>query len=71
MTEAGAGGGRTEIERRLIEKSLQDDSLRQTLLADPMGTVEEELGTRLPADGEVRMVEETADTIYLVLPREP
>ena len=49
MAEA-AGGGRAEIERRLIEKSLQDESLRQRLLQDPKGTLEEELGTRLPED---------------------
>jgi hypothetical protein len=67
MTEA-TGGGRAEIERRLIEKSLQDESLRQRLLEDPKGTLEEELGTRLPEDVQVRAVEETADTIYLVLP---
>jgi hypothetical protein len=30
--------------------------------------VEEELGTRLPEGVQVRAVEETADTIYLVLP---
>jgi hypothetical protein len=31
--------------------------------------LEEELGTRLPEGIEIRAVEETADTIYLVLPR--
>ena len=67
MTEA-SGGGRAELERSLIEKSLQDDSLRQRLLADPKGALEDELGTRLPENIEVRVVEETADTIYLVLP---
>ena len=67
MTEA-AGGGRAEIERRLIERTLEDESLRQRLLADPKAAVEEELGTRLPEDVQVRAVEETADTIYLVLP---
>ena len=50
MTEA-AGGGRAEMERRLIEKSLKDDAFRQRLLADPKAAVEE-----------------TAETIYLVLP---
>ena len=30
--------------------------------------MEQELGTRLPEGIEVRVVEETADTIYLVLP---
>jgi len=68
MTEAGAGGGREEIERRLIERSLEDESLRQRLLADPKGALEEELGTRLPAEVQVQAVEETTDTIYLVLP---
>ena len=67
MTDA-SGGGRAELERRLIEKSLQDVSLRQRLLADPRAALEEELGSRLPDNIEVRVVEETADTIYLVLP---
>ena len=68
MSEAGAGGGRAEIERRLIERSLQDDAFRQRLLADPQAALQEELGARLPEEMEVRAVEETADTIYLVLP---
>ena len=45
---------RVEMERRLLE--------------DPKGAVEEELGTRLPEDVRVVAVEETSDTIYLVLP---
>ena len=67
MTEA-AGGGRAEVERRIVQRSLQDDSLRQRLLADPKGALEEELGTQLPDEVRVGAVEETADTIYLVLP---
>jgi len=35
---------------------------------DPKGTVEEELGRRLPEGVRVEAVEETQDTIYLVLP---
>jgi Nitrile hydratase, alpha chain len=69
MTEAAAGGGaRAEMERRLIQRSLEDEEFRQRLLADPKGTMEQEIGSRLPEDVEVRAVEETADTIYLVLP---
>ena len=68
MTEAAAGGGRAEIERRLVERSLEDESFRQELLADPKGALEQELGIRLPDEVQVRTVEETADTIYLVLP---
>jgi hypothetical protein len=67
MTEA-AGGGRAEMERRLVERSVHDDAFRRRLLEDPRATVEEELATRLPEDVQVMAVEETADTIYLVLP---
>ena len=67
MTEA-AGGGRAEVERRLVERSLQDEDFRQRLLDDPKGTLEQELGRGLPEGVQVRAVEESADTIYLVLP---
>ena len=70
MTEA-AGGERAGMERRLIDKSLQDEAFRRTLLDDPKAAVEGELGTRLPEDVKVVAVEETADTIYLVLPSAP
>ena len=67
MTEA-SGGGRAEVERRLVERSLQDDAFRQRLLEDPRATMEQELGVRLPEEVQVRAVEETAQTAYLVLP---
>ena len=67
MTEA-SGGGRAEVEQRLVERSLEDDAFRRRLLEDPGAAVEEELGIQLPAEVQVRAVEETADTIYLVLP---
>jgi hypothetical protein len=51
--------GRTEMERRLIENSLEDDSFRRRLMEDPKGAVEDELGTRLPEDVRVVAVEET------------
>jgi hypothetical protein len=65
MSEAS---GRQGMERRLIEKSLQDESFRQRLIEDPKGAVEDELGTRLPEEVRVVAVEETQNTIYLVLP---
>jgi hypothetical protein len=49
-------------------EGLQDESFRQRLLEDPRGAIEEELGTQLPEEVEVVAVEETAETIYLVLP---
>ena len=64
----GSGSARAEMERRLIEKSLQDESFRHRLIDDPKGAVQQELGARLPEEVRVVTVEETQDTIYLVLP---
>jgi hypothetical protein len=68
MSEASGGGSRAEIDRRLINRSLEDEDFRQRLLDDPKGTMEQELGRRLPENVEVRVVEESTETIYLVLP---
>jgi hypothetical protein len=69
LSEAAGGGiSRAEMERKLIQRSLEDEGFRRRLLADPRAALEEELGARLPKEVEVRAVEETADTIYLVLP---
>ena len=65
MSEAS---GRVEMERRLVQRSLEEDAFRRRLLSDPKAAVEEELGTQLPEDVRVVAVEETAETIYLVLP---
>ena len=67
MTEA-SGGSRAEMERKLLQRSMEDEDFRRRLLDDPKGTVEQELGRRLPEGVEVRVVEESTDTIYLVLP---
>ena len=37
----GEGSGRTQMERRLIEKSLQDEYFRRKLVEDPKGAVEQ------------------------------
>jgi Nitrile hydratase, alpha chain len=65
------GSGRAEVERRIIQRSLEDDAFRQRLIEDPKGAVEDELGSRLPEEVRVVAVEETQDTIYLVLPSTP
>jgi hypothetical protein len=73
MSEASGvgGGGRAEMERRIIQRSIEDDAFRQQLLADPKAAVEQELGSRLPEGVRIVTVEETQDTIYLVLPGTP
>ena len=62
---------RTEVERRIIQRSIEDDAFTRRLIEDPKGAVEQELGMRLPEEVRVVAVEESADTIYLVLPSTP
>ena len=69
MSEAAAGGeGRAGWGHTIVQRSMEDEEFRQRLLDDPRGTMEQELGSALPEGLEVRVVEESADTIYLVLP---
>jgi hypothetical protein len=62
---------RRDVELQLIEKAWKDDAFRQALVTDPQGAVERELGAKLPAGIQVRVVAESADTFYLVLPANP
>ena len=68
MAEASAGG-RKELEQRVIQKSLEDSEFRASLLADPKAAIERELGTSLPAGVQVNVVEESSNSLYLVLPQ--
>jgi hypothetical protein len=65
------GSARAEMERRIVQRSMEDESFRRRLMEDPKGAVEQELGSRLPEGVRVVAVEETQDTIYLVLPDAP
>ncbi|MGF1470883.1 MAG: NHLP leader peptide family RiPP precursor [Rubrobacteraceae bacterium] len=67
MTEA-SGNSPQELRQRLIQRSMEDEQLRQRLLADPKATIEQEIGASLPEEIAIRAVEETPDTVYLVLP---
>ena len=59
---------RRDIELQLIEKAWKDEAFRQALRSDPQSAVEKALGSKLPAGVQLKVVEETADTFYLVLP---
>jgi Nitrile hydratase, alpha chain len=62
---------RRDVELQLIEKAWKDDAFRQALRTDPRGAVEKALGSKLPAGLQVKVLEETGDTFYLVLPANP
>ena len=68
MTEASGSNIRADVQRRLVQRSIEDEDFRQKLLDYPKWALEQVLETQLPEDVEVRVVEESPKIIYLVLP---
>ncbi|MFE9577310.1 NHLP leader peptide family RiPP precursor [Nocardia sp. NPDC006044] len=60
---------RAELEQTIVARAQHDTEFKQRLLADPQGTVLNELGiAQLPDSPQWRVVEESEDVLYLVLP---
>jgi hypothetical protein len=62
---------RSNVEATLIRKAWADEEFKKKLMADPTATYAAEskdAGTALPAGTEVRAIEESKDTLYLVIP---
>ncbi len=62
---------RHRLEAQLIAHALQDVRFRQEFVRDPKRVLERELGIRMPNNIHVQVVEESATTVYLVLPQVP
>ena len=61
---------RKQIESHLLKKAGEDPAFRQTLISNPRQALEQEIGLQLPANFDLRVVEESANNLYLVLPAE-
>ena len=59
---------RQQLEQALIEKAMNDEAFRKELIADPKGLIEKETGMKLPETFNVKVLEEDAQSFYLVLP---
>jgi hypothetical protein len=55
---------------RVIARAWSDDAYKQQLLSDPAGALDE-LGVEIQAGISIAVVENTADTVHLVLPMPP
>ncbi len=56
------------LRAQLIARAWHDPIFKEKLLTDPQPAIEEELDLRLPEDLQVTVLEETPDTLYLILP---
>src|ERR1041384_4108885 len=62
---------RGEIQDLLFKFSRHTPSYRAALLKNPKAVLEGQLGTKIPDSIHVKAVEETADTMYVVVPFVP
>jgi len=59
---------RETIESSIRTAAAEDPAFRQALIADPRGAIEERFGVAIPSSASIRVVEEQADEVVLVLP---
>jgi hypothetical protein len=63
-----AGSQAIDLEDRIVSRASTDAAYRKRLLADPSAVVRAEAGKSMPKNVKVVVLEETADTLYVVLP---
>jgi hypothetical protein len=68
MTQAQ---NRKEVEANIIAKAWQDDAFKQELMNNPKAVYQSELGQSAPSNLQIQVLEETSDTVYLVIPQKP
>lgn len=59
---------RKQLERRIVEKAMKDETFRNQLIEKPKETLELETGIKLPSGLNIHILEEKSDEVYLVLP---
>jgi hypothetical protein len=62
---------RERVKSRIIERAQKDEAFKSQLINDPKKAIESELGKSLPPHVQFHVVEETASSLYVVLPESP
>jgi hypothetical protein len=59
---------RGEMQDLLGKFAIEDSTYRDALLKNPRAVIEKQFNTSLPANVTVRAIEESADTVYVLVP---
>jgi len=62
---------RQELEQKIIEKAMKDETFRKQLIENPSTTLNDEFGFITPESVEIKVLEEEPGKIYIVLPCPP
>lgn len=60
---------RTDLTTQLWSRASRDANFKEALFSDANGVLEREFGYSIPSNKVVKVLQETEDTIYLVLPK--
>ena len=60
-----------QAQGRIIGRAWEDEAFKARLLSDPRAAIEQASGLQLPAGVSVKVLEETEDTLYFVIPSSP
>ena len=58
-----------KLKRKIIERAMEDEAFRKQLVDNPGKAIQDILGVSVPDSIEIVVLEETADKVYLILPR--
>ncbi len=61
-------GQRDDLQTRVAARAAADPEFKSLLTRDPHAAIEQELGIAVPSNMNIKVVQDTADTAYLVLP---
>jgi hypothetical protein len=62
---------RQQLEQKLIEKALKDEAFRKLLIENPSAAIEKMFNIKLPDSLKLKVLEEDAKTVFMVLPYIP
>lgn len=57
-----------EMQRKLVNKSVEDLEFRKQLLSDPKSTIQKEFGIDFPENTQIQIHESDMNTIHLSIP---
>lgn len=59
---------RGQLWDKIVEQAQKNPKYYSKLKSDPRGLMEQQLGTRIPSSVNIKVLEETPDTYYIVVP---
>ena len=62
---------RDSIKSKIVEKARKDEGFRASLKSNPRKAIEEAMGMKIPGHVQFHVVEESASSLYVVLPENP